>query len=240
MRQVGLRHSCRPSTGSAGPRCGHLDTFEGIGTMKTIKLGHLLFGLPLVAAVFLAAPSAQPADPASAPDPTADTAGIPDEADTNAPVDTGSSTGLLSTLRSALSSSSAAPMTVPTGGSSASTAGVFGAPITWPLIPIHVILLPDGRVMSYGTTPAGKQGAMLIYDVWDPTLGTDASSHLTLPNSTSTDIFCGTQSLMLNGQVLTSGGDLTVNGARNSANNTTTIFSPTSNTIASNTAMTWA
>ncbi len=209
--------------------------------MKTIKLARLLFGVPLAAAVLLVSPSAQPADPAAMADPTADTAGIPDETDINAPVDTGSGTGLLGTLKSALSSGSGVkPMTVPTGGSTASTAGVFGAPVTWPLIPIHVVLLPDGRVMSYGTTAAGKQGAMLIYDVWDPTLGTDANSHLTLPNSTSTDIFCGTQSVMLNGQVLTSGGDLTVNGARNSANNTTTIFTPASNSIAPNTAMTYA
>ena len=71
--------------------------------------------------------------------------------------------------------------------------------------------------MSYGTSATGQQGAQLIYDIWDPSLGTDASSHLVLPNSTSTDIFCSTQSLMLSGDVLTSGGDLTVNGARNSA-----------------------
>lgn len=40
---------------------------------------------------------------------------------------------------------------IPTGGSNAHLAGVFGAPIAWPIIPIHVVLLPDGRVMSYGT-----------------------------------------------------------------------------------------
>jgi hypothetical protein len=55
-----------------------------------------------------------------------------------------------------------------------------------------------------------------------------------------TDIFCGAQELMLSGDVLTSGGDLTVTGARNSANNQTTVFSTSKNTLTSNTAMTYA
>jgi galactose oxidase-like protein/HYDIN/CFA65/VesB family protein len=94
--------------------------------------------------------------------------------------------------------------------------------------------------MSYGTNASGQQGAELIYDVWNPALGTAVSAHSVLPNATSTDIFCSAQSLMLSGEVLTSGGDLTVNGARNSANNNTTIFSPSANTLTSNTAMTYA
>jgi hypothetical protein len=42
---------------------------------------------------------------------------------------------------------------------------------------------------------------------------------------------------MWNGNVLTTGGDLTVNGQRNFANNNTTIFQRTTNTIVSNTPM---
>ena len=117
---------------------------------------------------------------------------------------------------------------------------MFGAPVTWPLIPIHAVLLPNGQVMSYGTNAAGQQGAELIYDVWDPTLGSGTSAHLVLPNTTSTDIFCSAQSVMLSGNVLTSGGDLTVNGKRNSANNSTTVFSPSANTLTANTPMTYA
>ena len=94
--------------------------------------------------------------------------------------------------------------------------------------------------MNYGTNALGQQGAQLVYDVWDPTLGTGTNAHLVLPNTTNTDIFCGAQSVMLSGEVLTSGGDLTVSGARNSANNNTTIFSPTGNTLTENTPMTYA
>jgi hypothetical protein len=129
---------------------------------------------------------------------------------------------------------------IPTGGSSASTAGVFGSPVTWPIVPIHMILLPDSRVMTYGTNESGAQGAQLVYDVWNPSLGTGTSAHTVLSNTTTTDIFCSAQSLMLSGDVLTSGGDLTVNAARNSANNHTTIFSPSANTLTPNTAMNYA
>jgi hypothetical protein len=94
--------------------------------------------------------------------------------------------------------------------------------------------------MNYGSDALGQQGAKLIYDVWDPTLGTGTNAHLVLPNTTNTDIFCGAQSVMPSGKVLTSGGDLTVSGVRNSANNNTTIFSPSANTLTENTPMTYA
>jgi Domain of unknown function (DUF1929)/Abnormal spindle-like microcephaly-assoc'd, ASPM-SPD-2-Hydin len=174
--------------------------------------------------------------------------GVPDETDRGAPVDYGPGPGIKPRAEAAAVAGASAPLvgaagagtTIPTGSAAASTAGVFGAAVTWPLIAIHVVLLPDGRVMSYGTGATGKQGAQFIYDVWDPSQGTGSNSHTVLPNTTGTDIFCGAQSLMLNGEVLTSGGDLTVNGARNSANNNTTLFSPTANTLTSNTPMTYA
>ncbi len=175
--------------------------------------------------------------------------GIPDETDAKAPVDYGPGPGVKSGLKTAGNKSAIAPLAsvssanasqVPVGGVAAFTGGLFGAPVTWPLIAIHAVLLPDGRVMSYGTNASGAQGAQLIYDIWDPTLGTDSNSHLVLPNTTNTDIFCSAQSVMISGDVLTSGGDLTVNGIRNSANNGTTIFSPSANTLTANTPMTYA
>ena len=39
-------------------------------------------------------------------------------------------------------------------------------------MPIHAVLLPDGRVMSYGTRPNGTQTAYYEYDVWNPAAGT--------------------------------------------------------------------
>jgi hypothetical protein len=173
---------------------------------------------------------------------------ILDETDPGSPVDYGEGPGVRETVEfgpgrigfAHLATSKSAAIKIPSGGAAASTAGVFGAAVTWPVIAIHAVLLPDGRVMNYGTSENGAQGAQLIYDVWDPALGTGSNAHLVLPNTTNTDIFCSAQSVLLSGDVLTSGGDLTVNGHRNSANNDTTIFSPTANSISANTPMTYA
>ena len=98
-------------------------------------------------------------------------------------------------------------------------------------------LLPDGRVVNYATDTSGNQGAQFTYDVWNPALGTGTSAHSVLPNTTSTDIFCSVQAVMTSGNVLITGGDLTVNRERNFANNHTTIFNPSTNTIAAGTSM---
>ena len=120
----------------------------------------------------------------------------------------------------------------PVGGADAQTKGVFGAPVTWPIIGLHVVLLPDGRVMSYGTDEQGQQGGQFVYDVWDPTLGTDTTAHTVLPNTTGTDIFCSGQSVIAaSGEVLITGGDLTINGERNFSNQQTEIFHPQTNAI---------
>jgi hypothetical protein len=162
-----------------------------------------------------------------------------DETDVRAPVDFGAGPGVTPAAQMA-TAASANDSLIPAGGAAANVTGVFGSPVTWPIIPIHAVLLPDGRVMNYGTDQSGQQGAQLIYDVWDPTLGTGTDAHLLLPNTTPSDIFCSSQSVMLSGAVLISGGDLTVNGQRNFARNNTDVFSPTVNTLTANTPMHYA
>jgi hypothetical protein len=126
----------------------------------------------------------------------------------------------------------ASAVTVPAGGPTAAIQGVFGHPAMWPINAIHLALLPDGRVLSYGSDQFGAQTGELLYDVWDPSLGLGQGAHLVLPNTTSTDIFCsGTSIDWTNGQVLLAGGDLTVNGSRNYASNKTTLFNPSANAL---------
>ena len=121
-----------------------------------------------------------------------------------------------------------APAAAPNGGG---VGGFFGPAFPWPIIPLHVALLPDGRVLSYGTDQMGNQGAQMIYDVWDPTVGNGSNAHTVMPNNTTTDIFCSAVSLLASGKALIVGGDLTVNGVRNYSQNNVEIFNPRQNIL---------
>ncbi len=145
------------------------------------------------------------------------------------PVDYGPGPGVpLEKAASAELAVTAAAMALP-AATNATTQGAFGGAATWPIIPIHVVLLPDGRVLSYGTDKDGKQGAQFYYDVWTPKQGTGSGSHLVLPNTTGTDIFCSAQSVIVDsGNVLLTGGDKTISGVRNYSDDATTIFYPKS------------
>ncbi len=102
--------------------------------------------------------------------------------------------------------------------------------VGWPIMPIHAVLLPDGRVMSYGTEPDGSQTAIYRYDVWDPRAGTEPNAHKLLPNTTQTDIFCSSQIVLLNGDVAMFGGD-NLPTSSNTHNDHVNLFHPASNTI---------
>ena len=111
----------------------------------------------------------------------------------------------------------------------APTKGMFGPVQDWPLIPLHVVLTPDGRVMSYGTKSDGTQTAFFIYNVWDPSDG----SHLTLANGTATDIFCSSQLVLPGGgAVVINGGDnWTGTGTTNTGNNNSNLFDVASGSL---------
>lgn len=102
----------------------------------------------------------------------------------------------------------------------------------WPLIAIHAVLTPDGRVLTYGSDLADRTG--FFYDVWDPAAGGVAAGHVTLPNAAGTDIFCSSQILLPEtGQVFIAGGDNYVNGVTTlTGNNNTNVFTPGINNLA--------
>jgi len=191
------------------------------------------FALQILAAAALAGCGSS-----SAPDPEAQA--LEDQVtatDVAAPVDYGAGPGVGSAEASdarakALGQSTIQAITVPIGGADAHLKGVFGEAFSWPLIPLHTVLLPDGRVLSYGTKPSGVQSGLLHYSLWDPALGTGTESKLLLSNTTGTDIFCAGQALLPgSGNVLLVGGDRVVNGKRNYANNDVNLFTPADNKL---------
>ncbi|RZA23951.1 MAG: DUF1929 domain-containing protein [Proteobacteria bacterium] len=108
--------------------------------------------------------------------------------------------------------------------------GAWGPVLPWNLIGIHAVLMPDKKVLTFGSNSRGDQGADMEYDVWDPSLGTGLESHTLLPNQTRTDIFCGAQLLLADsGLALISGGDIP--GAVQQGNFDTNTFDTSTNRL---------
>jgi hypothetical protein len=165
------------------------------------------------------------------------------EDDRLAPVDWGYGLGVrqspnMRAVREMMTGPAAAPAV---GAAEVQNMGAFGPVVPWPLIAIHAVLLPDGRVMNYGTNERGQQGAELVYDVWDPKQGTNIGAHTVLPNTTSTDIFCGAQSVIAgSGEVLITGGDKAINGQQHFSDQATAIFNSSTNQIRPDAPMLYA
>lgn len=77
---------------------------------------------------------------------------------------------------------------------------------SWPLVSVHIAVLPDGRVITYGSpTNRGVQdGRELAF--WDPRdeLGSDNVS--VSPQAQGVDSFCSSGSLLPDGRYLATGG----------------------------------
>ncbi len=129
-----------------------------------------------------------------------------------------------------------ASLVQPAQAAGPSTDGTWSAVKSWPLIPLHVVLMPDGRVLSYGTKADGTQTGWFIYDVWDQSAAgiLQPTEHVTSPNNTGTDLFCSSQLVLpAGGSVFIAGGDTwTGSGTTNTGNNNSNLFSYGSNTLA--------
>ncbi|WP_414462580.1 lectin-like domain-containing protein [Hyphomicrobium sp. DY-1] len=56
----------------------------------------------------------------------------------------------------------------------------------WPIVAIHSVMTPDGKILTFGTDQKGVQGSHMLYDLWDPATGV----HTTLSYTQNTNIFC--------------------------------------------------
>lgn len=104
----------------------------------------------------------------------------------------------------------------------APTRGLWSGVQAWPLNALHAALLPDGRVLTYGTTLDGTVQNGRYLDVWNPAAGFVAASHDTRFRAEQQDSFCSAATYLQDGRLMISGG----NGAV-----TSTLFDPASNTV---------
>lgn len=108
--------------------------------------------------------------------------------------------------------------------------GMFSRPVDLGVMPIHMSLLPDGRVFYFGSTGkdlqnVARQGAHQTLALWNPAQGL-TGGHEVFPNTISIDMFCTAFVLQFDGsKVLMFGGD-TRSPRANAGIEDVTEFSP--------------
>jgi hypothetical protein len=105
------------------------------------------------------------------------------------------------------------------------TSGEWGPVVDWPIVPLHMTLLPTGKVIGWGKYEDG--GVMgthaTIPRLWDPAAGPPSTAR---PVAADTMLFCSGHTLMADGRLMVSGG----HKADDVGIDVTNIFDPASET----------
>jgi len=101
--------------------------------------------------------------------------------------------------------------------------GKWGPVVQWAIVPLHMSLLPTGKVLAWGKyEDGGVMGTMgTVPRLWDPAAGAPTTAKLV---QADTMLFCSGHTLMADGRLMVSGG----HKADNVGINVTNIFDPTS------------
>jgi hypothetical protein len=134
---------------------------------------------------------------------------------------TGSSTLRFTTAGISATSSGVAVGALPTEA----TTGKWDPPVQWAIVPLHISLLPTGKVLAWGKFEAGTQ-AMANPRLWNPAVGPPTTAATV---GADTMLFCAGQTLMADGRVMVSGG----HKEDDRGLDVTNIFDPVSETWAS-------
>jgi hypothetical protein len=94
-------------------------------------------------------------------------------------------------------------------GANAHVTGMYSSLAAWPLVGIHMALLPNGHVVSYGTPPGTAQQGGFSYDDWNPATGVGADAHRQAASLHQYDAFCNSLERLPDGRLLMVGGNST-------------------------------
>jgi PKD repeat protein len=111
------------------------------------------------------------------------------------------------------------PMSASLASVTSAESGSWGAPFAWPVVAVHLMLLPNGKVLSWGH--AGQP------QVWDPNTGNFTQVAL------ATELFCSGHTLLGDGRILTAGGHISDDHGLPDIN----LFSPGSQSWSSSAVM---
>jgi hypothetical protein len=86
--------------------------------------------------------------------------------------------------------------------SSAATTGSWGPVVNWDIVPLHMSLLPNGKIFAWGKTDVGAD-TMGMPRVWDPSQGAPTTATMINVNEM---LFCAGHTLMPDGSLMIAGG----------------------------------
>jgi hypothetical protein len=84
---------------------------------------------------------------------------------------------------------------------SEATTGKWDLPVDWTIVPLHMTLLPTGKLLAWGREEIG--GGMGHPRLWDPASGGPSAAPMVKPD---TMLFCAGHALMGDGRLMVSGG----------------------------------
>ncbi|WP_244528862.1 galactose oxidase-like domain-containing protein [Methylobacterium gossipiicola] len=88
----------------------------------------------------------------------------------------------------------------------APTRGMWSASKPWPIISVTTVMLPTGKIATFGSPQGNGVQDGRTFAVWDPAKGFSADSQAILPGIAGVNSFCGAQAFRPDGSVLVSGG----------------------------------
>ncbi len=83
------------------------------------------------------------------------------------------------------------------------TKGEWGPVVDWDIVPLHMSLLPNGKIFAWGKTDAGVADTMGMPRVWDPAQGGPATATMIDVNEM---LFCAGHTLLADGSLMIAGG----------------------------------